>query len=90
MVGSVKCNADEKRCDGKHEDANKNVHLYSFPVSSIRRWIWRWSIKIPKPSKTAVAMARASNLVGALSTAEASHPTRLISATTTIPSHNLR
>jgi hypothetical protein len=23
----VKCNADEKTRDGKHEDANKNVHL---------------------------------------------------------------
>ncbi len=87
MVGGVKCNADEKHRDGKHEDANKNVHLYSFPISSMRRWIWRWSIKIPKPSNMAVAMASASNLAGALSTADASQPIRLISATTTIPSH---
>jgi len=43
----VKCNADEKDRDGKHEDTNNNVHLYSLPISSIRRWIWRWSKKIP-------------------------------------------
>ena len=64
--------------------------FYSFPMSSIRRWIWRWSKKMPKPSNTAVAMASASSLAGALSTADASHPMRLISATTTIPSHSLR
>ena len=32
-----KCNADEKNRDGKHENANNNVHLYSFPISSMRR-----------------------------------------------------
>ena len=90
MVGSGKCDADEKKRDGKHDDANKNVHLYSLPISSIRRWIWRWSIKIPKPSNTAVAMASVSSLTDAVSTADASHPTRLISATTTIPSQSLR
>jgi len=90
VVGSVKCDADEKKRDGKHDDANKNVHLYSLPISSIRRWIWRWSRKIPKPSNMAVAMASESSLSEAVSTADASHPIRLISATTIIPSQSLR
>jgi len=90
VVGSVKCDADEKKCDGKHDDANKNVHLYNLPISSMRRWIWRWSRKIPKPNNMAVAMASANSLTDAVSTADASHPTILISATTTIPSQSLR
>ena len=57
VVCRVKCDANEEQRDGKHDDANKNVHLYSLPISSIRRWIWRWSRKIPKPSNMAVAMA---------------------------------
>ena len=78
MVSGVKCDADEKSRDGKHQDANKNIHLYSFPISSIRRWTWRWSKKMPKPSNRAVAMASASSLAGALSSADASHPIRQV------------
>jgi len=37
MVSSVKCNADEKQHDGKHDDASENFHGYSFPIWSIRR-----------------------------------------------------
>jgi hypothetical protein len=36
MVGSVERNANEKKRDGEHEDTDKNVHLYSLPISSIR------------------------------------------------------
>ena len=90
MVGGVKCDADEEKRDGKHKDASNDVHLYNLPISSIRRWIWRWSIKIPKPSNTAVAMASESNVIDAVCTADATHPTRLISATTMIPSQSRR
>jgi len=27
VVGSVKCDADEEKRDGKHDDANNDVHL---------------------------------------------------------------
>ena len=43
MVGGVKRDADEKNSDGEYEEANDEVHLYSLPISSIRRCIWRWS-----------------------------------------------
>lgn len=90
MIGSVERYANEKERDGEHEDTDKNVHLYSLPISSIRRWICRWSRKIPQPSKTAVAMASHRSPADAVPTADTSHPRRLISATTTIPSQSLR
>src|SRR5207237_4351669 len=49
MIRSVECNTDEEKRDGKHKNASKDVHLYSFPISSMRRWIWRWSKNTPKP-----------------------------------------
>ena len=48
MIGSVERNSNEKKRDREHEDTDKNVHLYSLPISSIRRWIRRWSRKIPQ------------------------------------------
>jgi hypothetical protein len=49
VVSSVKCNADEKQNDGKHDDASENFHGYSFPIWSMRRSTWRCKRKMPKP-----------------------------------------
>ena len=48
MVSSVKCNADEKQNDGKHDDASENFHGYSFPIwSMIRKAFDNWGSVSP-------------------------------------------
>lgn len=37
VIRSVKCDADKEGGDGKHEEANENIHPYSSPISSMRR-----------------------------------------------------
>ena len=89
-MGSVKCNANEEDHDGKHDDSDVNVHGYSLPICSIRRSIWRWSRKMPKPSNRIPTMAKTNSVGVAVSAVEASQPTKLISVTTIIPSQNRR
>ena len=89
MVSSVKCNADEKQNDGKHDDASENFHGYSFPIWSMRRSTWRCKRKMPKPSKTAPMAPMDHKSGSAVFGVETSQPTKVISVTTIIPSQNL-
>ena len=89
-AGRVKGDADEKHHDGQNDDTDENVHGYNLPICSIRRSIWRWRRKIPKLNTMIPTMAKTNNAGVAVSTVEASHPTKLMSVTTIIPSQNLR
>jgi len=89
-AGGVQGNADEKQHDGKHYDTDENVHGYNLPICSIRRSICRWRRKMPKLSTTMPTTAKDNSAGVAVSAAEASHPTRLMSVTTIIPCQNLR
>jgi len=46
--------------------------------------------KIPRPSNTIPTMAKNNSVGVTVSAVETSHPTKLISVTTIIPSQNLR
>ena len=59
-------------------------------MCSIRRSIWRWIRKMPRLSTTMPTMAKDNSVGVAVSTVEASYPTKLMSVTTIIPSQNLR
>ncbi len=90
MVRSVKCDADEKQNDSKHDDASKKFHDYNLPIWSMRRSTWRCKRKIPRPSKIAPTAPRDHKIGSAVFGVEISQPTKVISVTTIVPSQNLR
>jgi len=86
----VEGNADDDKHDAEHSNGRDKFHGYSSLILKMRRSILQCKTTIPALSKMSPMTAKNTVYGAARSDEERSHPARLMSVTTTMPSQNLR